>query len=95
MPQDLILTDFDLTIADGDFVVGESTAQHKQLLIICNTGEFRQNPIIGVGIGKYLNGENIEGLTALVRKQFELDGLSVDSLNIENGILTEQSSYDN
>jgi hypothetical protein len=93
MPKDLLLTNYDLTIKDGDFVVGESTAQHKQHLIVSYPGEFRQYPIVGVGIGKYLNGENLEGLSAELRRQFELDGLNIDSLSVTNGILTEQSSY--
>jgi hypothetical protein len=40
--QDYLLdTDFDLRIEGGDFVVGQSDAQHQDLLMLLNKGELQ------------------------------------------------------
>jgi hypothetical protein len=85
MPNDYLLTDdFDLKIANGDFVVGESSAQHQQLLLLLEKGELRQYPQTGVGVKNFLNDDNLSGLHQEVVKQFKADGLTINRLKIYN-----------
>ena len=95
MPQDYLLdNDYDLRIENGDFVVGESTNQHQDLLMILEKGELRQFPATGVGIKRFLNDDNMGDLYGEIIKQFEADGMKVKSLVIgSSGKVTIDAEY--
>lgn len=85
MPNDYLLdNDFDLRIENGDFVAGESSAQHQQLLLLLEKGELRQYPLTGVGLKNFLNDDNLGELYQEIQKQFKADGLTVNRLKIYN-----------
>lgn len=94
MTDYLLDTDFDLRIENGDFVVGESSAQHQQLLLLLEKGELRQYPLTGVGLKNFLNDDNLGELYQEIQKQFKADGLSVNRLKIYNdGQMELDASY--
>lgn len=79
MPNDILLdSDFDLLFSDGDLVVGESTQQHQQLLLLCEKGEIREFPTAGVGLNSYMLDDNVGSLNGEIKRQFEKDGMKVD-----------------
>lgn len=78
--NDIILIDNDLKIADGDLVVGNSDEQHQELLIVCSKGDFKEKPTVCVGSYEFLKDEDISGLLAEIKKEFERDGLQVNAL---------------
>lgn len=83
MPKDYLLdSEFDLRIENGDFVVGESTAQHQQILLLENKGENRQFPRTNVGIVNYINDDNLGDMYQETIKQFKGDGMDVQRLEI-------------
>lgn len=83
MVQDIMLDDnYELQIAKGDFVVGESTAQHEKLLIGSNKGEWRQYPTCGVGIQRYINDEAPGDLVTSIKTELKNDGMTVNSVRI-------------
>ncbi len=87
MPQDILLDDeFDLIFADGDFVTGESTAQHQKLLIIADKGEFKEAPQRGVGARRYLEDHNPSNLAREIRQEFTRDGMVVKTVKIETDL---------
>jgi len=49
----LIAEDNDELIIDGDFVVGDSTIQHIDDLMLSSPGTWREFPLAGVAIGQY------------------------------------------
>jgi len=78
MPYDVLLNDFDLIFAKGDLVVGESTEQNQALLLMTNAGEWRESPMVGVGLSRFLNDETDgAALAASVKIAFEQDGMRV------------------
>jgi hypothetical protein len=89
--KDILLdTAFDLAIASGDLVVGESTRQHQNLLLLVNKGELREFPTHGVGTAGWLLDENSGDYNGEVKREFERDGMTVlritgdiDNLNVE------------
>jgi hypothetical protein len=85
MPKDLLLNDFDFVIADGDFMVAESTAQNQALLLVTNAGEWRESPTTGVGLSQFLNDETDgAALAAAVKTAFEQDGMLVNRVFATN-----------
>lgn len=78
MPFDILLGDtFDLAFSAGDFVTGESTRQHQQLLILVEKGELKEFPTRGVGIATWLNDDVTGNLNGRIKREFELDGMKV------------------
>jgi len=94
--QDYLLDDFDLAIDNGDFVVGESTSQHQQLLLLLNKGELRQYPKTGVGAITFSNDDQLGGLYTEIQQQFEADGMQIEKLVVNsNGTVDIKARYGN
>jgi hypothetical protein len=94
--KDLLLEDNGLKVdaMNHDLVIGESSRQHQELLLLTNKGEWREHPLIGVGLETYLNGENGGDLFATVKKQFSDDGMLVSDIVYEDGKLKINAEYE-
>ena len=94
MPTDILLTSsFDLLIEDGDFKIGEATRQHQSLLLVTEKGENREFPSRGVGIQTYLLDEQTGSPNALIKREFEADGMKVEAVRGEKWALTIEAKY--
>lgn len=83
MPFDIILNEnFDLKIEDGDFVIGESTYQNQNLLILADKGQFKMDPTVGVGTRRFLESNKKDDLAREIRQEFIKDGMVIRSLSI-------------
>jgi len=80
---DLLLdTSYDLAITDdGDLAVGASDAQHISLLLLTNQGEWRADPLVGIGLRRYQSAPygraQAQALQREVNVQLERDGYQV------------------
>lgn len=76
--------DKDLLIQNGDFVYDDATLDQASSIIQVSKGEFRQYPLIGVGITEFI-GSNIDKTTLynLMRNNLISDGLVLDDASIE------------
>lgn len=78
---DIALDDIeDLAIIGGDFVAGESTAQHQRQLILNNKGDFKQNPTICVGAATFIDDEGAQNLVRNISIEFLKDGMEVKDM---------------
>ncbi len=99
---DILLDEtFDLIIGNeegldkGDFQLAESTKQHQALLLLANKGEFRQSPLVGVGVNLYLEDDRLGAMKSELQQQLFLDGMTVDQLRIFNdGQVFIDASYE-
>ena len=93
--NDLLLDDVDdLQISGGDFVVGDATVQHQRHIIVAQKGEYKEHPEIGVGIANALQDENPRQILTQIRRNFEYDGMRVNTLQInDNGTITVDAPY--
>lgn len=74
----------DLIILNGDFKIDDSDSQHVEHILIANKGQFRQFPLIGMGIGRSLNGSiNSQSLRQQIKIQLESDGFNVRQIQID------------
>lgn len=81
-----IITDAsnDIEFINGDFKVKESDSQHVEHVLIADKGQFRQFPLIGVGIKRQLNGSfNPQEIKQIIKLQLESDGYNVRQVTIE------------
>jgi len=82
--NDLLLDENnDLMWKDGDFVIGESTAQNQKLLIRCNKTGFKENPMRCVGVKRFLEQPTPDNLAREIRQEFYADGMKVNAIKIE------------
>jgi hypothetical protein len=83
--QDILLDDNDLLIANGDWVIDESTEQHIELLLNSEKGNWLQYPFFGVGISRYINSRgglnNRVALQKSIRENAKDDGLTLKLLS--------------
>jgi len=83
MTKDLIFSGGELVVKDGDFFVAESDQQHIEHILIADIGQFRQWPLIGVGIRRQLNGSvNRTDLKQQIRTQLKSDNFTVTRIDI-------------
>jgi len=84
--NDIIVdADYDLQVANGDFIVSGSLNQQTGCLLAANQGDYRQHPKAGVGIQGYILDEHTDELNREIRLQFRKDNMEVTSLKFNNG----------
>jgi hypothetical protein len=86
--NDLLLdATYDLAIGPGgDLLVGESDAQHLDLLLQTFPGEWRADPLVGIGLVRYLNSPYGPAQAAAFGREVTIqlvrDGYRVLALNV-------------
>ena len=93
----LLDTNNDLLIVNNDFVIGESSGQHQELLLITEKGQIKEKPEATVGVIDYINDDEIEDMKFEIRKKFEDDGMDFKKINYNEttGDLTYDATYKN
>jgi hypothetical protein len=93
MQDILINSSGDLVIENGDFKVADPTSQNQQLIIASQKGEWKQNPLTGVGIADWLKGEKQGGLKAEIKQQLKGDGMKVNKIEINQHTISIDAIY--
>ena len=93
--NDILLdADFDLMEKDGDLVSGDCLIQQQALLLGSGEGEWKQSPVVGVGLDAYLLDESELEAFKKIRGQFNSDGLLLTTLKKQtDGNLIIQSQH--
>jgi len=84
--KDITLDDnLDLIIENGDFKVSDSDMQHIQLICITDLGHWKQFPLLGVGIEKYIaSSGQTDALKRNINIQLSSDGYKVNQILVSN-----------
>lgn len=89
---DIILDETgDVTCINGDFVIGDGTTQHQRDLLLAGKGEYKESPLIGVGIMTYILDEDKTSAFRIIRREFISDGMKVDWIKYDQGIQIKAS----
>lgn len=83
--QDFLLNaDGSMKIANGDFVIGDSESQDIELIITSQKGDWKENPLVGVGIGQLIKSRATETkIKKEIDQQLTNDGFKSIDINIE------------
>ena len=84
--KDLVLIDNALFIDTnkGDFIIGDSDAQHVQDIINAYSGWWKEFPTLGVGIKKFLGAPGgVQVLKRSVKIHLRSDGYRVDTIAVQ------------
>jgi hypothetical protein len=93
MTDILLNSDLDVAIRNGDLVLGESTSQQQQLLLITEKGSWKENPTVGIGAASYLEDEDPAGLLREIKLQFSQDGMAVNKIAFGNSKIEIDANY--
>ena len=65
-------------------VFGQTQPKNEASILIARKGEFKLNPLLGVGLGDALLSENLLEFRHKIREQFAFDGLNIKHLDLYN-----------
>ena len=82
-------TNADLDISTGDFTMVESTGQHQRQLLLNNQGDFKQNPLTGIGLNNYIDDEGPADLIRTTTQQLQKDGMTIVNLQSNSNGLAD------
>lgn len=97
------LTDYDLTVnvlrdssgkITGGLVIGDILRQNQALILLLHKGELKSDPSVGVGISDMLLDHNLRIWKREIREQMELDGQTVNSVDVSASGITVDAEYD-
>lgn len=80
-----IITDSngEIEILNGDIFINDSDSQHVEMILTADKGQFRQFPLIGVGIKKFSNGPlSPQFIKQSIKLQLESDGYNVRKIDV-------------
>ena len=86
---------YDLLIQNGKMTIGETTPQNQAFLLVSHNGDFKENPLIGVGLPDIVNDNDFEAWKRSITEQFELDGQRIDKMELTSKGLILEASYKN
>lgn len=85
--NDILHADGDILDLSGDFIIGDSSQQEILIITQSQPGEWRQWPLMGVGIEQYLNAPiDVAQIQKDIRRMLRYDGFQNIKINIENGL---------
>lgn len=81
-------------IVEG-MVVGETIYQNEALILVSHTGEFKENPMLGVGVNDMVNDNDIAQWEHAIRVNLSRDNMEVRTVKINrrNGNITIEADY--
>ena len=80
--------DLDLLVENGDFVIGTSDEQELSALLLSSPGIFKNAPLMGVDVQKYLLSGDITSLETRINQQLKADGKSLRANIANDGTIT-------
>jgi hypothetical protein len=89
----LLDDDFDLLIENGDIVLGDASEQNKRLLLLYSKGDLREDVTVGVGLAGFIKDDEEGDLLGTIKKEFERDGMTVESITFQGDDLTIKAFY--
>lgn len=88
MMKDVLLDgNNDIRVVDGDMVVGDITQQMISNVLVACPGEYKEHPMVGVGLINYINGSEAPFLVGRIKTQLEALGIKTKKITVKDGII--------
>lgn len=71
-----------LVVVDGDFQIGNATAQHANIILNANKGELRLTPQVGIGLNNFIGSPStiFYDLEQYIKKELQKESIFVKSM---------------
>lgn len=86
--QDILLDDNqNPQVSGGDFATGDSDDQHVELLLMTTPGQWKESPLVGIGLQKNKNKQttSISQIKREITVGLAADGYKVTTLTMADG----------
>lgn len=83
----------DLELSGGHLAVGDVLDQNQYLLLITHKGEWKEYPLVGVGIGDLVNDSDLAGWKRDIAEALEQDGQVIERLELTTDKLNIIAKY--
>lgn len=74
-------------------VIDDTLAQNQALIISAHKGEFKESPVVGVGISDMLLDHDPLAWRTEIREQLEIDGQTVGNVKVTTSGITVDARY--
>lgn len=86
-------TAYDLDVRSGHLKLAEVTHQNQAMLLAAHPGEYKENPLLGVGLSDILQDHDLRGWRSRIIQTLEADGQRVRKVELTNAGLTIEAEY--
>ena len=83
----------DLELEGGGLAVGRVTEQNQWLLLTTHHGEWKEYPLVGVGIGDLAHDHDLEKRERDICEALEQDGQTIEKMELTTEKLTIIANY--
>ncbi len=84
----------DIAISNQQLVTGDVTLQNILEVLESDTGHYKFDPTVGVGLSNFVNDDYTQAdLLSKIQLGLETDGVSIKSLSLENADLVVDANY--
>lgn len=83
----------DIELSDGSMAVDEVTEQNQYLLLKTHPGEWKEHPIVGVGIDDLVNDHDLDKWKRAISEALEQDGQMIEKLELTTDKLNIIARY--
>ena len=78
-----------------DLVVGDTTLQNQELILLAQPGEWKEHPMVGCGIEGITNDNDTNVWRRDIREQLQRDGMTVRSIRFNQDNIEIDAEYEN
>lgn len=71
----------------------EPTQQHKRDILLASPGDFKQTPLLGVGLIYYVNANDTSTMLRNVSRQMQRDGIKIKRVGYDGNELIIDGKY--
>lgn len=77
----------DLAVSGGEMLVGDTQAQEEYLTLVSHKGEWKEFPMVGVGIADMAGDEDLRYWKREITESLARVGIKIKGVSLKNGIL--------
>ncbi len=77
----------DLAVTSGGMAVGETQAQEEYLVLVSQKGEWKEHPLVGVGVADMVGDEDLRYWKREIIDNLARVGIKIKGVSLNNGQL--------
>lgn len=85
----------DILVGKNGVSIGDTSQQNQYLILVSHPGEWKESPLLGVGIGDYVNDNETDFIRHSIYENFRMDGIEIEKMTVNPGDIEIAAQYKN